>query len=74
MDNTSLFSSTVEKLSQNCHTQVHLNKLACRGKVLFYFSNSLDVPVAQWLEHCVSSAKVVVSNPREHILTKKGIA
>ncbi len=24
------------------------------------------VPVAQWLEHCVSSAKVVGSNPREH--------
>ncbi len=24
------------------------------------------VPVAQWLEHCVSSAKVVVSIPREH--------
>ncbi len=30
-----------------------------------------SVPVAQWLEHCVSSAKVVVSIPREHILTKK---
>ncbi len=27
------------------------------------------VPVAQWLEHCVSSAKVVGSIPREHILT-----
>ncbi len=25
------------------------------------------VPVAQWLEHCVSSAKVVGSIPREHI-------
>ncbi len=24
------------------------------------------VPVAQWLEHCVSSAKVVGSIPREH--------
>ncbi len=32
------------------------------------------VPVAQWLEHCVSSAKVVGSIPREHILTKKCIA
>ncbi len=31
------------------------------------------VPVAQWLEHCVSSAKVVGSIPREHILTKKCI-
>ncbi len=29
------------------------------------------VPVAQWLEHCVSSTKVVGSIPREHILTKK---
>ncbi len=25
------------------------------------------IPVAQWLEHCVSSAKVVGSIPREHI-------
>ncbi len=25
------------------------------------------VPVAQWLEHCVSSAKVMGSIPREHI-------
>ncbi len=24
------------------------------------------VPVAQWLEHCISSAKVVGSIPREH--------
>ncbi len=30
-----------------------------------------SVPVAQWLEHCVSSAKVVGSIPREHVLTKK---
>ncbi len=32
-----------------------------------------SVPVAQWLEHCVSSAKVVGSIPREHILTKKHV-
>ncbi len=25
------------------------------------------VPVAQWLEHCVCSAKVVGSIPREHM-------
>ncbi len=25
-----------------------------------------SVPVAQWLEHCVSSAKVVGLIPREH--------
>ncbi len=30
----------------------------------------ISVPVAQWLEHCVSSAKVVGSIPKEHILTK----
>ncbi len=29
--------------------------------------NASGVPVAQWLEHCVSSAKVVGSIPREHI-------
>ncbi len=29
--------------------------------------NSFGVPVAQWLEHYVSSAKVVGSIPREHI-------
>ncbi len=31
------------------------------------FVNNISVPVAQWLEHCVSSAKVVVSIPREHM-------
>ncbi len=30
-------------------------------------SVSLSVPVAQWLEHCVSSAKVVGLIPREHM-------
>ncbi len=29
------------------------------------------VPVAQWLEHCVSSAKVVGSIPREHMYWQK---
>ncbi len=32
-----------------------------------YVSHKICVPVAQWLEHCVSSAKVVGSIPREHI-------
>ncbi len=31
------------------------------------FINSLYVPVAQWLEYCVSNAKVVGSIPREHM-------
>ncbi len=31
----------------------------------------LSVPVAQWLEHCVSSAKVVGSIPREHMYWQK---
>ncbi len=30
-----------------------------------------SVPVAQWLEHCVSSAKVVGSIPREHTYWQK---
>ncbi len=29
--------------------------------------NSKSVPVAQWLEHCASSTKVVGSIPREHM-------
>ncbi len=29
-------------------------------------SGIYGVPVAQWLKHCVSSAKVVCSIPREH--------
>ncbi len=31
----------------------------------------ISVPVAQWLEHCASSAKVVGSIPREHMYKKK---
>ncbi len=32
------------------------------------FSSHLAcIPMAQWLEHCVSSAKVVGSIPREHM-------
>ncbi len=27
----------------------------------------MSVPVAQWLEHCVSSVEVVGSIPREHM-------
>ncbi len=30
-------------------------------------ANHTSVPVAQWLEHYVSSAKVVGSIPREHM-------
>ncbi len=36
----------------------HAHKLCC-------------VPVAQWLEHCVSNAKVMGSIPREHTDKKK---
>ncbi len=32
-----------------------------------YSLNEIGVPVAQWLEHCVSSTKVVGSIPREHM-------
>ncbi len=38
-----------------------------------FWPQSARVPVAQWLEHCISSAKVVGSIPREHRLTKKCI-
>ncbi len=33
--------------------------------------NQARVPVAQWLEHCVSSTKVVGSIPREHMYWQK---
>ncbi len=40
-----------------------------------YSANTVVFLLAQWLEHCVSSAKVMGSIPREpHILTKKCIA
>ncbi len=29
-------------------------------------SRKITVPVAQWLEHCIGSAKVVGPIPREH--------
>ncbi len=38
--------------------------------MLFFFYLK-SVPVAQWLEHCVSSAKVVGSISREHTCTDK---
>ncbi len=37
----------------------------CMVDVLKMYS-LVSVHVAQWLEHCVSSAKVVGSIPREH--------
>ncbi len=49
---------------------LHLMSPMRRGRVddagYCYFS-LFSVPVAQWLEHCVNSAKVVGSNPREHM-------
>ncbi len=35
--------------------------------VYIYIYIYIYVPVAQWLEHCVSSAKVVGSIPWEHM-------
>ncbi len=44
--------------------------LFMESNVLHYFCVTFShlgcVPVAQWLEHCVSNAKVVGSIPREH--------
>ncbi len=37
-----------------------------RGTLDLHLRISVSVPVAQWLDHCVSSAKVVGSIPREH--------
>ncbi len=45
----------------------HVNrKLSGRKKCGRTFCVLPSVPVVQWLEHCVSSAKVVGSIPREH--------
>ncbi len=41
--------------------------------VYFCFYNGAIVPVAQWLEHCISSAKVVGSIPREHMYWQKNV-
>ncbi len=37
----------------------------------FFAPLYIYVPVAQWLEHCVSSAKVVGLIPREHMYYQK---
>ncbi len=45
----------------------HVNRKLSRRKNCGRTSCVLpSVPVVQWLEHCVSSAKVVGSIPREH--------
>ncbi len=36
---------------------------------LYMYMYVYSVPVAQWLEHCVNSAKLVGSIPREHTHT-----
>ncbi len=43
---------------------VHISKVLQPGRPCL---TGQSVPVAQWLEHCISSAKVVVSIPREHM-------
>ncbi len=65
----SIFESTdstniyiYHKISYRCHSFV--------GIILPVW-NSACVPVAQWLEHCVSSANVVGSIPREHTYWQK---
>ncbi len=40
---------------------------------IYKAKNTTGVPVAQWLEHCVSSAKVVGSIPREHMYWLKNV-
>ncbi len=43
----------------------------CKGRVCCLVCRS--VPVAQWLEHCIISAKVVGSIPREHMYWQKHV-
>ncbi len=45
----------------------YLNKYMMMMIVVVNNNNSISVPVAQWLEHCVSSAMVVGSILREHM-------
>ncbi len=50
-----------------------MNRCNFTASTGFFLLNSLCVcvPVAQWLEHCVSNAKVVGSIPREHTYLQK---
>ncbi len=50
----------------DCMTSYFLNTLTQRMEYKADTPHVTYVPVAQWLEHCVSSTKVVGSNPREH--------
>ncbi len=58
------------KKSHVTHLFISLHWLPVAARIKFktlMFAYRTCVPVAQWLEHCVSSAKVVGSIPREHI-------
>ncbi len=48
------------------HVGLHSSLAGKIQKLTVTFISWVCVPVAQWLEHCVSSAKVVGSIPREH--------
>ncbi len=57
--------SETDSHAQNSH---YWSNLLCQAILQPLLQASLhSVPVAQWLEHCVSSAKVVGSIPREHM-------
>ncbi len=53
--------------SKFCCIVTMINKVSLSLTPLAGFVPVAHVPVAQWLEHCVSSAKVVGSIPREHM-------
>ncbi len=61
---------TVIGIIYNKYTIFHFS-LALKYLIGKIDSEMFHVPVAQWLEHCVSSAKVVGSIPREHTHTDK---
>ncbi len=50
-----------------------LTNLKVHSKERYFVVFFIPVPVAQWLEHCASSAKVVGSIPREHMYSQKNV-
>ncbi len=72
-DDTTIFvrdSSEVKNVIGCLNTFSLVSGLNLNKCELFPLKNGQSIghsPVAQWLEHCVSSAKVVSSFPRKHM-------
>ncbi len=56
---------------QNFYCNQTSQDLRCLLKLVEFYDYKWFYDVAQWLEHCVSSAKVVGSIPREHMYWQK---